>query len=305
MLIIYFIKSFYLHSTFFFFNLQKRRNPGKNFVIKLSKNIINFEKLNEIKARKGDKSINDSNCTISNQSFPSAGNDAGTSIGSALYLYNHIFRNERMPEIISAYFGSRYDNQEVLQALDKEKSEYKILSDEDLFDTVVDKLLSGGVIGWFQGRSEFGSRALGHRSILVDPRRKDAKDLLNKKIKRRESFRPFAPSILKEYVKEYFVQDSSVPFMEKVFEIRKEKQEKIPAVCHIDGTGRLQSVDKKISPRYHRLISKFAEKTGVPILLNTSFNENEPIVNTPVEALNCFKRTKMDMLVIENIIIER
>ena len=210
-----------------------------------------------------------------------------------------------MPEIISAYFGSRYDNQEVLQALEKEKSTYKILSDADLFDTVVDKLLSGGVIGWFQGRSEFGSRALGHRSILVDPRRKDAKDLLNKKIKRRESFRPFAPSILKEYVKEYFVQDSLVPFMEKVFEIRKEKQEKIPAVCHIDGTGRLQSVDKKISPRYHRLISKFAEKTGVPILLNTSFNENEPIVNTPVEALNCFKRTKMDMLVIENIIIER
>ncbi|MAU37362.1 MAG: carbamoyltransferase [Flavobacteriales bacterium] len=245
------------------------------------------------------------NTNFKNIYIPSAGNDAGTSIGSALYLYNHIFRNERMPEIISAYFGSRYDNQEVLQALEKEKSTYKILSDEDLFDTVVDKLLSGGVIGWFQGRSEFGSRALGHRSILVDPRRKDAKDLLNKKIKRRESFRPFAPSILKEYVKEYFVQDSLVPFMEKVFEIRKEKQEKIPAVCHIDGTGRLQSVDKKISPRYHRLISKFAEKTGVPILLNTSFNENEPIVNTPVEALNCFKRTKMDMLVIENIIIER
>ena len=166
-------------------------------------------------------------------------------------------------------------------------------------------MVNGGVIGWFQGRAEFGPRALGHRSILVDPRRKDAKDLLNKKIKRREIFRPFAPSILKEAVSEYFVQHDVVPFMEKVFDIRKEKCKEIPAVTHIDGTGRLQSVDKDVSPRFHKLISKFADKTGVPILLNTSFNENEPIVNKPSEALECFLRTKMDMLVIENIIIER
>ena len=146
---------------------------------------------------------------------------------------------------------------------------------------------------------------LGHRSILVDPRRTDAKDLLNKKIKRRESFRPFAPSILEEYVEEYFVQKDEVPFMDKVFDIKKEKHFKIPAVTHIDGTGRLQSVNKDVSPRYHRLISEFQKKSGVPILLNTSFNENEPIVNKPEEALDCFLRTKMDMLVMENIIIER
>ena len=133
----------------------------------------------------------------------------------------------------------------------------------------------------------------------------EAKELLNKKIKRRESFRPVAPSILEEYVEEYFVQNDEVPFMEKVFDIKKEKQSEIPAVAHVDGTGRLQSVNRDISPRYHRLISEFQSKTGVPILLNTSFNENEPIVNKPEEALDCFLRTKMDMLVMENIIIER
>ena len=146
---------------------------------------------------------------------------------------------------------------------------------------------------------------MGNRSILVDPRRSDAKDLLNEKIKRRESFRPFAPSILQEFVAEYFVQNDEVPFMEKVYDIKKEKHAIIPAVTHVDGTGRLQSVDKEISPRYHRLISEFYKKTNVPILLNTSFNENEPIVNKPEEALDCFLRTKMDMLVMENIIIER
>ena len=139
----------------------------------------------------------------------------------------------------------------------------------------------------------------------MDPRRDDAKDLLNEKIKRRESFRPFAPSILKEAVNDYFVQHDTVPFMEKVFDIKKEKHAEIPAVTHVDGTGRLQSVAAEISPRYHKLISKFAEKTGVPILLNTSFNENEPIVNKPEEALDCFLRTKMDMLVMENVVVER
>jgi carbamoyltransferase len=145
----------------------------------------------------------------------------------------------------------------------------------------------------------------GGRSILADPRRNDAKDLLNAKIKRRESFRPFAPSILKEYVSEYFELDEPVPFMEKVFPIRKEKHAVIPAVTHADGTGRLQTVDKEISPAYYGLIEAFRKKSGVPILLNTSFNENEPIVNTPMEALDCFLRTSMDMLVMENIVVER
>jgi carbamoyltransferase len=152
---------------------------------------------------------------------------------------------------------------------------------------------------------EFGARALGNRSILGNPCNPKIKDIINLKIKRRESFRPFAPSILKEAVSDYFVQQDNVPFMEKVFDIKKEKHAEIPAVTHVDGTGRLQSVDADISPRYHKLISKFAEKTGVPILLNTSFNENEPIVNKPEEALDCFLRTKMDMLVMENVIVER
>jgi len=237
--------------------------------------------------------------------IPSAGHDGGTSIGSALYLYNHIQGNKRAPGIKTAYFGKKATKEEIISCLDKKGVSYTIFSDEQLFEKVSNKLFNGGVIGWFQGRAEFGPRALGNRSILVDPRRTDAKDLLNEKIKRRESFRPFAPSILKEAVKDYFVQNDVVPFMEKVFDIKKEKQNEIPAVTHVDGTGRLQTVDKTTSPRYHKLISKFAEKSGVPILLNTSFNENEPIVNKPEEALDCFLRTKMDMLVMENIIIER
>ncbi|HTE07637.1 MAG TPA: carbamoyltransferase C-terminal domain-containing protein, partial [Flavitalea sp.] len=148
-------------------------------------------------------------------------------------------------------------------------------------------------------------RALGGRSIIADPRRADAKDLLNHKVKRRESFRPFAPSILKEYVSEYFEVTDDVPFMEKVFPIRPEKRGLIPAVTHVDGTGRLQTVDKEVSPRYYGLIENFRQKTGIPILLNTSFNENEPIVNTPEEALDCFLRTKMDMLVLQNCVITR
>ena len=245
------------------------------------------------------------NTPFKNIYIPAAGHDAGTSIGSALYLYNHILDNNRMPVIYSAYLGMKSTHEEIVSILKNKGVGYTILSDDDLFDRVVKKLVDGGVVGWFQGRAEFGPRALGNRSILCDPRRNDAKDLINSKIKRRESFRPFAPSILRESVLEYFTHDDIVPFMEKVFDIRPDKYLEIPAVTHVDGTGRLQSVDKNISPRYYRLISTFAKKTGVPILLNTSFNENEPIVNSPEEALDCFLRTDMDMLVMENIIIER
>jgi len=161
------------------------------------------------------------------------------------------------------------------------------------------------VVGWFNGRAEFGPRALGARSILADPRNPQAKELLNAKIKRRESFRPFAPSILKEYVSDYFEKVEDVPFMEKVFPINISKRAEIPAVTHVDGTGRLQTVDSQVSPRYYALIERFRQRTGTPILLNTSFNENEPIVNSPMEALDCFLRTKMDMLVLENCLIVR
>jgi len=163
----------------------------------------------------------------------------------------------------------------------------------------------GGVIGWFQGRMEWGPRALGNRSILCDPRRADMKEILNAKIKRRESFRPFAPSILREHVAEWFEQEDDVPFMMEVFKFRAEKRALVPAVCHVDGSGRLQTVHRNTNPLYHQLISEFCALTSVPIVLNTSFNENEPVVCRPEEALDCFLRTKMDVLVLGNFFIER
>ena len=253
------------------------------------------------------------NTPFKNVYVPSAGHDAGTALGSALYFYNHELKKPRVEPIWHAYTGSNYSDNEIENILKHEKEnkelakdiQFSTLSNEELYTTVTDALLDAGVIGWFQGSAEFGPRALGNRSILVDPRRTDAKELLNEKIKRRESFRPFAPSILEEYVEEYFENADKVPFMEKVYPIKKEKHEVIPAVTHVDGTGRLQTVSASTNPRYHKLISTFKEKTGVPVLLNTSFNENEPIVNTPQEALDCFLRTKMDMLVLGNIVVRR
>jgi len=161
------------------------------------------------------------------------------------------------------------------------------------------------VVGWYQGRGEWGPRALGARSILADPRRGDMKELLNAKIKRRESFRPFAPSVLEERTGEWFTIDRPDPFMIKVYPIRPEQRPRIPAVTHVDGTGRLQTVSRRTNPRYWRLIHAFEERTGVPMVLNTSFNENEPIVNTPAEALDCFLRTRMDRLVLGDTVLTR
>ena len=245
------------------------------------------------------------NTSFKNIYIPSAGHDAGIAMGSALYVYNQILNNQKPEPIYTAYTGSCFSNDEIENYLQSRNIIYKILDDEELYSITTDCLINGGVVGWFNGRAEFGPRALGARSILADPRRSDAKDLLNSKIKRRESFRPFAPSILREYVSDFFEVTDDVPFMEKVFPIKKEKQNLIPAVTHVDGTGRLQTVDKKISPRYYELIDNFRKKTGVPILLNTSFNENEPIVNSPAEALECFLRTSMDMLILENCVITR
>jgi carbamoyltransferase len=237
--------------------------------------------------------------------IPSAGHDAGLSMGSALYQYHHVLNQPRTAPVYSAYTGIQFTNEQIEEFLKQKGVSYTRMEDEELYEAVVKKLLEPGVVGWFSGRAEFGPRALGGRSIIADPRNPQAKELLNLKIKRRESFRPFAPSILNEYVGEYFEKVELVPFMEKVFPIKKEKHAVIPAVTHADGTGRLQTVLKNVSPRYYALIDKFREKTGVPILLNTSFNENEPIVNTPAEALDCFLRTQMDMLVLENCLIER
>ena len=245
------------------------------------------------------------NTSFKNVYIPSAGHDAGIAVGAALYVQHQLLKIQRQPANTNACWGPRFTNAAIKQLLVEKGITFVEYEDEILFEKIVQCLTSGGVAGWFNGRAEFGPRALGGRSILADPRRSDAKEILNNKIKRRENFRPFAPSILKEYVADFFEQNGEVPFMEKVFTIKKEMQKIIPAVTHVDGTGRLQTVDKNISPRYYALIETFRQKTGIPILLNTSFNENEPIVNLPAEALDCYLRTNMDMLVMENIMVSR
>lgn len=238
--------------------------------------------------------------------IPSAGYDAGTAIGSALWHYHQNLGNNKREFVRSAYLGTHYSEYEIEQVLIDSNVNYTHYeTDLETIEHTAELLANGAVVGWFQGRTEFGPRALGNRSVLVHPGRPDAKDLINSKIKRRESFRPFAPSILREYVNEYFEQEDDVFFMEKVFQIRAEKRPMLPAVTHVDGSGRLQTVHKDISPKYYALIDKFREKTGLPILLNTSFNENEPIVNHPREALDCFLRTEMDVLVMGNFMVTR
>ena len=243
------------------------------------------------------------NTSFEKMYIPPATHDAGTAIGSVLWLYNHIQGNDRIESQKHSYFGAKFSDDEVEGFCKENGISYNRYDDDELLEVVTDQLINAGVIGWFQGRAEFGPRALGHRSIICDPTRDDAKELINSKIKRREPFRPFAPSILKEFVGEYFEKTDDVPFMEKVFQFKEDKKKKFKAVVHIDGSGRLQSVDKDIEPKYYNLIKKFYDKTGVPILLNTSFNENEPIVNTPAEAYDCFARTSMDMVVMGNVVV--
>jgi len=178
-------------------------------------------------------------------------------------------------------------------------------TDDSLVDTVAADIANGAIVGWFQGRMEFGPRALGNRSILADPRRPDVKETLNVRIKFREPFRPFCPSILREAAADWFTIDYDSPFMVMAFPIREEKRPLVPSVVHADGTGRLQTVDKDVNPLYWKLIHRFSELTGVPILINTSFNENEPIVRTPAEALDCFLRTNMEMLVLGPFVLQK
>jgi carbamoyltransferase len=212
-----------------------------------------------------------------------------------------------------AYWGPWATPEEIAVAIARRRADFqaagcsimRIADEATLCRRTAAAIAEGRVIGWFQGRLEWGPRALGNRSILGDPRRADMKDVLNLKIKRRESFRPFAPSILREAVKDWFETDDDVPFMMQVFRIRQEKRKEIPAVTHIDGTGRLQTVTWAGNPRYARLIQTFGDITGVPILLNTSFNENEPVVCRPEEAIDCFLRTKMDVLVLGDTFIAR
>ena len=241
-----------------------------------------------------------------------AAGDAGGAIGSAFAVW-HKLGGKRSFVMDHAYWGPAFSAAEVEQLLAAQRAEIvaagcrcEQISDEgELCRRVAAAIADGQVVGWFQGRMEWGPRALGNRSILCDPRRADMKALLNAKIKRRESFRPFAPSVLEDAVAEWFEEDDAVPFMMQVFQIRPEKRTQIPAVTHVDGSGRLQTVSRQTNPRYYRLIEEFRELTGVPMVLNTSFNENEPVVCQPIEALNCFLRTQMDVLVLGDTILSR
>lgn len=252
------------------------------------------------------------NTTFNEIYIPSAGGDAGGAIGAGLYVSETLAPGSTEAYQDTAYWGPGYSSesiedllQEHADVLGESGHHIRELAQRELVELVVDRLIGGGVVGWFQGRMEWGPRALGNRSILGDPRRSDMKAILNKKIKRREGFRPFAPSVLREAVTDWFESDADVPFMAKVFRIREDKRALIPAVTHVDGTGRLQTVTHESNPLYYRLIASFHDRTGVPMLLNTSFNESEPIVCRPKEALDCFLRTNMDVLVLGSTVIER
>jgi carbamoyltransferase len=197
-----------------------------------------------------------------------------------------------------SYLGNSFSDAFVRSELDRHKIDFKELDRESLIDVVTDEIKNGNVIGWFQGRMEWGPRALGNRSILAHPGFPNMKDILNARIKHREWFRPFAPSVLVDRQSEIFEQDYPSPFMLHVYKIREEWRERLSAVNHVDDTGRLQTVSREENPLYYDLISKFESKTGIPVILNTSFNENEPIVCQPYEAIECFLRTKMDVLAI-------
>jgi carbamoyltransferase len=205
----------------------------------------------------------------------------------------------------AAYTGPEFSEMEIRTELDRSGLPFETLSDPDVTRRAARDIAEGLVVGWFQGRMEFGPRALGNRSIVVDPRRAEMKDVLNTRIKKRESFRPFAPSILEEYVGDYFEQTHPAPTMLMVYQVKPERRAQIPAVTHVDGSGRLQTVSKKANPRYHQLISDFQELSGMPVVLNTSFNENEPIVCTPREAIDCFVKTRMDVLYLGNCVVRR
>ena len=237
--------------------------------------------------------------------IPAGAADNGTSFGAAFYVWNKLLRGSRGFVQDHAYWGCISTDEECRRAIEQEGLPYAALGEAELLEETVRLMIDGKVVGWFQGNMEFGARALGNRSLIADPRRSDMRDIINLRIKFREKFRPFAPSILEEYVGEWFEINEPTPYMEKVFPIRPEKRAAIPAVTHVDGSGRLQSVSKKTNPLYHALIEKFREKTGVPVILNTSLNENEPVVRTPAEAISCFLRTDMDVLVMGNNLIDR
>lgn len=234
---------------------------------------------------------------------PAAG-DNGTALGAALEAWHQSGRRAIAPVMAHSYWGTEYDAAAIAGVIANSgvvaagRCTWTTIEDEpSLCEQTAAAIADGNVVGWYQGRMEWGARALGNRSIVADPRRRDMRDIINQKIKFRERFRPFAPSILTEALDDYFVGAVHDPFMIQVYPVRHDKREVIPAVTHVDGSGRLQSVSRESNGRYWALIRAFHDRTGVPVLLNTSFNENEPIVEHPQQALDCFLRTDMDVLV--------
>jgi carbamoyltransferase len=243
---------------------------------------------------------------------PAAG-DNGTALGAAFYVWHQILGQPRRFVMDHAYWGPEFGDvalQEALHAsraeLERQGCTIQRMADEDeLCHWTAERLAAGNIVGWFQGRMEWGARALGNRGILADPRRPDMREIINTKIKFREKFRPFAPAVLEEALHDYFVGAVPDPFMIQVYPVRPDKRAVIPAVTHVDGSGRLQTVNRQTNLRYWKLLTAFAALTGVPVLLNTSFNENEPIVHRPAEAFDCFLRTRMDVLVLGNYVVQK
>ncbi len=232
--------------------------------------------------------------------IPPNASDTGATMGSALWHHHHTLRQPRKFQLRHAFYGKDYDQDAIQSALDQFGMNYDRLPDDELTERVAKDLSEGKIIGWFQGRFEMGPRALGNRSILADARRADMKDILNARVKHRESFRPFAPVILREKVNEWFHIKQADPFMTIAPRVRAERASLIPSGVHQDGTARIQTVEREENPRYYDLIQAFDQLTGVPIILNTSFNRQEPIVARPEEAISCFLRTDMDVLVMGN-----
>ena len=228
---------------------------------------------------------------------PAAG-DEGLAIGAALYAYHAVLQQPRRERMNHAYLGPEFSDAHAEAALKSARVRYQCLDREPMLDAVSNEMVQGNVVGWFQGRMEWGPRALGNRSIVTHPGLPNMKDVLNARIKHREWFRPFAPAILAEVQNDYFEHDHPSPYMLHVYKIRPDKRKSLSAVNHVDDTGRLQTVTHDENPLYYDLIKTFGRKTGIPVILNTSFNENEPIVCTPAEAIDCFQRTKMDVLAI-------
>jgi carbamoyltransferase len=235
---------------------------------------------------------------------PAAG-DAGSALGAAFYLEQKYTGRDREYVLDNVYFGPSFTSSECEKTLGDNDIPYEKLPENELVKRTARKLAEGKLVCWFQGRMEWGPRALGNRSLLADPRREEMKETINLKIKQREPFRPFAPSVLEERSSEFFDNLRPSPFMLFTFDVRPGKRGLIPAVTHVDGTARPQTVNKATNPRFWQVIKEFERITGVPVLLNTSFNVQEPIICTPNEAIDCFKRTKADYLVLNGLLVER